>query len=266
MHRALLAPPDSLNAWECYHRGLWHCFRFTAEDNERGHAILQRAVELDPRFSRAYAGLSFTHYARAFLSSTPEVGGEIARAVELAQKSVNHDGRDAMGHWCLGRGLFLSREHDQALGAIDRALAINPNYAQGHYARAFVGIHSGQDEIALPALEQAQRLSPFDPLLFAMMASRAVSLANRGQYDEAAACAVRATREPNAHFHISAIAAGCLELAGRSTDARNHARFALQRHPGYSLAVFQRSFPHKNEDARGPMLEAMERAGIPRRL
>jgi TolB-like protein/DNA-binding SARP family transcriptional activator len=264
MRRAWLSPPDNLNAWECYHRGLWHCFRFTADDNEQARAMLQRAIALDPRFSRAYAGLSFTHYARAFLNSVPNIGDEIERALDLARQSVSYDGRDSMGHWCLGRALFLSREHDQALGAIDRALATNPNYAQGHYARGFVGIHAGQDEAALPRLEQAQRLSPFDPLLFAMKASRAVSLANRGHHEEAAAWAVRASQEPNAHFHIYAIAAGCLELAGQSVDARKNALWAQRRHPGYSLAVFQRSFPHKDEHAREPMLAAMERAGIPR--
>lgn len=98
-----------------------------------------------------------------------------------------------------------------------------------------------------------------------MKANRAVSLANRGHYDDAATWAVRATQEPNADFHIHAIAAGCLELAGRSDDARTHARCAQQRHPGYLLAVFQRSLPHKHEHAREPMLAAMERAGIPRR-
>jgi len=178
---------------------------------------------------------------------------------------VGYDARDSMGYWCLGRALFLSREHGQALGALERALKATPNYAQGHYARAFVAVHAGQDELAMPALEQAQRLSPFDPLLFAMKASRAVSFANRGYYDDAASWAVQATHEPNAHFHIHAIAAGCLELAGRSAEARDNARRALRRQPAYSLAVFQRSFPHQDEHSREPMLAAMVRAGIPRR-
>ena len=264
MAHALLKPPDSLTAWEQFHRGLWHCFRFTEKDNEIAHELFTRAVTLDPHFSRAHAGLSFTHYSRAFLNSVRDVDREIGEALEAGRQSVDFDGRDAMGHWALGRALFLSRRHDNALTAIERALDINPNYAQGHYARGFVGIHAGLDGASLPSLDKAQRLSPFDPLLFAMISCRAISLANQGHYAEAASWAMRATQEPNAHFHIYAIAAACLELAGRSDDARNNAQWTIERQPRYSIDVFRRSFPHKNEAIREPFLSALERAGIPR--
>jgi TolB-like protein len=265
MQRALIKPPDSLTAWEYFHRGLWHCFRFTAGDNEIAHELFRHAVSLDPRFSRAHAGISFTHFSRAFLNAVPDVEREIHKALEAGRQSVDFDGRDSMGHWALGRALFLSRRHDDALDAIDRSLAVNPNYAQGHYARGFIGIHAGLDEVSLPSLDAAQRLSPFDPLLFAMKSSRGISLAHQGKYAEAASWAIRATHEPNAHFHIYAIAAACLELAGRSADARNNARWVIERQPQYSVEVFRRSLPHKDEAHREPLLSALARAGIPRR-
>jgi hypothetical protein len=59
--RALIKPPNSLTAWEYFHKGLWHAFRFTARDNEIGHQLFRSALELDPNFSRAHAGMSFTH-------------------------------------------------------------------------------------------------------------------------------------------------------------------------------------------------------------
>src|SRR5690606_1570104 len=265
MHRALLKPPENLTAWECFHRGLWHCFRFTAKDNEIAHRLFVEAVTLDPHCSRAFAGLSFTPYSRAFLNTVQDVDREIREALDAASHSVDFDGRDSMGHWALGRALFLSRQHDRALSAIDRALLVNPNYAQGHYARGFVGIHAGLDDASLPSLEMAQRLSPFDPLLFAMKSSRAISRANRARIEEAASWAIAATQEPNAHFHIYAVAAACLEMAGRSADARNNAGWVLERQPGYTVDVFRRSFPHKEESAREAFLAALGRAGVPLR-
>lgn len=262
MARALLKPPDSLSAWEFFHRGLWHCFRFTLKDNEIAHQLFTEAVRIDPRFARAHAGLSFTHYSRAFLHAVPDVEREIRESLQAARRAVDLDGRDAMGHWSLGRALFLSRQHDDALLAIDHSLAVNPNYAQGHYARGFVGIHAQIDDVSLPSLDKAQRLSPFDPLLFAIKASRAISLANQGKHEEAASWSIRGTQEPNAHFHIYAVAAACLELAGRSADARNNARWVLDRRPDYTVEMFRRSFPHKDEASRQPMLAALARAGI----
>ena len=264
MQRALLKPPGSLSAWETYHRALWHCFRFTTRDNELAHELFRQAIAMDPSFARAHAGLSFTHYSRAFLDSVPDVDREVRQALEAGRKSIDFDGRDAMGHWSLGRALFLARQHDDALISIDNSLTVNPNYAHGHYARGFVGIHTGLDEVSLPAIDRAQRLSPYDPLLFAMKSSRAISLAKQGRYGEAASWAIRGTQEPNAHFHIYAIAAACLELAGRPNDAKNNARWVLDRRPDYSIEVFQRSFPYKDETSRAPVLAALARAGIPK--
>ncbi len=264
MERALRAPTGHLSAWECYHRGLWHCFRFTSTDTEVAHRLLTRAVQLDPRFSRAYAGLSFTHYSRAFLNVVPRAGDEVQHAIEFAQQAIEVDSQDSMGHWCLGRALFLAHSHDAALAAIDRSLVANPNFAQGFYAKGFIGVHAGLDVESLDPLAQAQRQSPFDPLLFAIRGTRALSYANLGRFEEAARCAGRAVQEPNAHFHIRAIQAACLELAGQHVPATEAARLVLLSDPNYSVELFQRSFPHRDDGHREPLLAAMSRAGLPR--
>jgi TolB-like protein/DNA-binding SARP family transcriptional activator len=260
---ARLKPPASLDAWENYHMALWHSFRFTAGDTEDASSYLQRALALDPHFSRAHAAMSLTHFSRAFLDTGENATAEIALARASAERSVDLDNRDAMGHWSLGRAQFLAQQHDLALVSLQRALQVNPNYAQGHYARGFVSLHSGIPAEAIPELEAAQRLSPFDPLLFAMISSRAVSLALQGKFEEAATLAVRATLEANAHFHIYAIAAACLELAGRHEEARRNVQIALQRHSAYSRKVFFRSFPYKLPAQQEIMDSALARAGLP---
>ncbi|HUH76081.1 MAG TPA: BTAD domain-containing putative transcriptional regulator, partial [Devosia sp.] len=63
---AILKPPSSLTAWEAYHRGLWHMYRFTKAENETARHFFQQSVTLDPTFARAHAGLSFTHWQSGF--------------------------------------------------------------------------------------------------------------------------------------------------------------------------------------------------------
>jgi hypothetical protein len=87
----------------------------------------------------------------------------------------------------------------------------------------------------------------------------------QGRCEEATPWAIRPTHGPNAHIHIYAIAAAILELAGRSEKAKNNASWVLEREPNYTVDVFQRSFPHKDEAHRENMLAALGRAGIPRR-
>ena len=66
-NRALLTQPASLDAWQAYHRGLAHMYRFTSDSNREAQQFFSRAIALDPTFSRSYAGLSFTHFQNAFL-------------------------------------------------------------------------------------------------------------------------------------------------------------------------------------------------------
>lgn len=261
--RARIKAPEDLSAWECYHLAMWHCFHFTASHTEQAHTLLRRALALEPGFARAHAGLSFTHYSRAFLDAVPAPRAEIDMALEHGQQSVELDPRDAMGHWTRGRALFLAREHAQALQSVSRSLVAKPNFAQGHYALGFIRAHAGASTQALPALAVAERLSPYDPLLFAVEGSRAISLAMQGLYDEAAAWGIRATREPYAHFHMHAIAAACLALAGRREEARAYAQRACSDHPGYSIRVFERSFPQKLGSHQALMARALRSAGMP---
>jgi tetratricopeptide (TPR) repeat protein len=180
-----------------------------------------------------------------------------------AQQSIELDPQDAMGHWTLGRAQFLAGEQDQAIQSVSSSLAVNPNFAQGHYALGFIRAHAGMAVQALPALATAERLSPYDPLLFAIESARALSLAIEGKRDEAAVWAIRATSEPNAHFHIQAIAAACLVLANRHDEARGYAKRACNAHPGYSIRVFNRCFPQKCAAHRDLVVQALRSAGVP---
>ena len=101
-NRAILKPPSSLDAWEAYHRGLWHMYKFNGPDNRDAELFFRSAIRLDPTFARAYAGLSFTHFQNAFLDLTPDRERQIELAFEAAGRSVGADDRDPAG--ALGDG------------------------------------------------------------------------------------------------------------------------------------------------------------------
>jgi hypothetical protein len=101
---------------------------------------------------------------------------------------------------------------------------------------------AGDPRAAIGATTTSQELSPFDPLQFAMLASRAMAHARLGEVDEAADWALRATRRPNAHTHILAIAAHCLALANRLDEARAFMAQIRAHVPCYNGQSFLRAF------------------------
>jgi DNA-binding SARP family transcriptional activator/TolB-like protein len=236
-NRAILKPPSSLDAWEAHHRGLWHMYRFNKGDNERAQHFFQTAVRLDPTFARAYAGLSFTHFQTAF-QGWAKREPEIEQALEAAGQSLLVDDRDPAAHWAMGRALWLRGRQDQSVTELERAIDLSPNFAQGHYALAFVHSQGGDAAAAVGFSDHSRHLSPFDPMLFAMHGARAMALARLGRYDEAADWGVRAAARPNAHAHVLAIAAYCLALSGRLEEARAHMAAIHKRIPGYRVEDF----------------------------
>lgn len=248
--RAILKPPDSLNAWEAHHRGLWHMYRFNKADNERARHFFETALRLDPSFARAHAGLSFTHFQDAFQGwSEREPGIELAYA--SASDSLMADDRDPAAHWAMGRALWLRGRHEPAIGELEQAVELSPNFALAHYTLAFIHSQDGDPDAAIAASDHSRHLSPFDPLLFGMLGARAMALVRLGRFDEAARWAVKAAARPNAHPHIQAIAAFALALAGSLDEARAQASALHRALPGYRLADFLAAFQF---DAQGAAL------------
>lgn len=251
--RALLVSSTHLDAWGAYHRGAWHGFRFTRDHNEEAQRFFQLATELDPTFSRAHAGRSFTHFQTAFVHPSGDKATEArerALSLEHAKRSVSLDDRDAMAHCSFGRALWLNGMEAEAGEELERAVDLSPNYAFGHYSIGFINV--GDDlERSLAAMEMASRLSPFDPLRFGMDCGRAMVLMAMGDVDECALWSVRAARRPNAHVHIQAMAAFALGLAGRREAALAFSREVARLSPGYTCDDFFAAFRTLSDDVQG---------------
>lgn len=233
-NRAILKPPSSLDAWEAHHRGLWHMVRFNREDNDQARHWFEAAIRLDPTFARPYAGLSFTHFQNAFLG-WGEREPAVEQAYRIASQGLMTDERDPTVHWALGRALWLRGRLGDALAELDTSVALSPNFAHGHYTLGFIHSQSGDAATALREADHSRDLSPYDPLLFAMQATRALALMRLGRHAEAAEWSLKAVARPNAHAHILAIAAHCLALAGRGDEARALSTELQRRLPGYRL-------------------------------
>ncbi len=55
--------PESLDAWDCYQRGLWNFWRFTTPGFDSAESYFQRAIAADPNFARGHGALSYVNLA-----------------------------------------------------------------------------------------------------------------------------------------------------------------------------------------------------------
>jgi TolB-like protein len=248
--RARMQAPGKLDAWSAYHLGQQHMFRFSKADNALATELFQRAIALEPTFARAHAGLSFTAFQDSFLSYVADVDRATADARRHAEAALELDPLDPFGNFTMGRSFWLTGDLESSIPWLDRANTLNPNYAQGRYARAFTDPMLGNGVSGQEHADMARALSPLDPMLYAMHAARSFSHIVRGEYREGAEWADRALRSPGAHALVPVIAAIAHGMNGDDPRARDCIAMAKVRDPTLCKADFFRAFPFRDAHLR----------------
>ncbi len=257
-----LAVSESLDAWSSYHLGLQHMFRFNRSDNAAARSLFEQAVKQDPSFARAHAGLSFVHFQNAFLRHTPDLRRETELARHCAVSGYELDPLDPFVQFAMGRSYWLEGDLETSLDWLTRATRISPNYAQGLYALGWTETLAGDSLAGRAHVDLAMRLSPLDPLHYAMQATRALTHVAEQEASEAAAWAERAANAPGAHVLIAMIAAALHGLAGNDERARAWARDVRARSRDLNRAEFFRAFPVRDPVARARIDGALAELGF----
>jgi DNA-binding winged helix-turn-helix (wHTH) protein len=241
--RRAVGAPSHLDAWAAYHLGLAQMFRFDREGAERARGFFERAVELEPGFARAHAGLSFAHFEDAFLRFASDRGTAAVKARRCADAALALDPLDPFCNLVMGRSAWLTGDLEGALPWLDRAVELNPNYAQGKYSSAWTLTQLGEGAHSQALVDSAMALSPLDPLLYGMLGVRAFSHIVRDEPAEAAHWGERSARAPYAHPLIEMIAAVGHGLNGDEARARAWLQSAARRQRGLSSDRFFEAFP-----------------------
>lgn len=257
-----LTDTADLDAWSLYHVGLQHLYNFNRRDNAAAEALFGRATLKDPAFARAHAGLSFVQFQKAFLRQADDVDAAIALARRCAQQAVDIDPLDPFVNFTMGRSFWLEGDLERAMAWIERAVSLCPNYAQGLYARAWTEAVSGRSSAGRQDVDTAMRLSPIDPLYYAMLATRGFTHMHDEDYAEAVNWCDRAARSPGAHVLIAMIAAAMQRLAGNEGEARRWTENVRERNPALSRADFFRAFPLRPEAMRSRVDAALAALGF----
>jgi adenylate cyclase len=130
--RVLRKPPDRLDAWEAYQRGMWHFNKYGAEENKIAQDFFRQAIALDPDFAPGHHGLAFALFFDFWLYSARSATEALDVARAEARLAVTLDDRDAIAHSVLAlltQG--LSSDWGSSIAEARAALALNPNSASG---------------------------------------------------------------------------------------------------------------------------------------
>jgi tetratricopeptide (TPR) repeat protein len=237
-------------------------YRFNRKDNAAATALFQQAVTRDPGFARAHAGLSFIHFQAAFMRYSDDLAGEIGLARRFAERGLELDPIDPFVNFTMGRTFWLEGDLESSLAWLERATSISPNYAQGIYARGWTESLAGRGLDGRRHVDLAMRLSPLDPLYYAMLGTRAFTHMVMGEDAEAAVWAERAACSPGAHVLIALIAVAAHALGDNEIRAASWAANVRSRNSALTCSDFFRAFPMQSEATRARVSHALARFGF----
>lgn len=156
-------------AYDLYLRGRHAWFMRTPESMEVAVGFLSRAVERDPTFALAHAGLADA-YALQGSPSAATVGDartRMEKARVLANRALELDGGLAEAHTALGAVLFFGdRDFPAAEKSFRRAIQLNPNYSVAHEWLGILLSENGRDEEARRSADTAVSLDPFEATMY----------------------------------------------------------------------------------------------------
>ncbi len=262
--RAAAKPPENLNAWECYQRGVWHMWKYVPKEIQIGIEVLKRATELDPGFAPAYAYMSYCHYQLVVLGASDDIEGDLKAGMVAAKKALLLDDQDPTAYFAIGRIYMMQGKHDESITALETALKLNPSFAQAHHGLGMVFTLADRLNEAKAACMQSERLSPRDPILWASTIVHALACLLSRDYEEAVKWARITIQIPRStsYWPHAVLAAGLAQL-DQMEEARASVVTALNEMPELSLTYLAKVLPTKNPGGLDPYLEGLRLAGLP---
>jgi class 3 adenylate cyclase/cytochrome c-type biogenesis protein CcmH/NrfG len=250
-----------LRAYDYFLVGREHYWLLSRSENAYAKDLLKRALELNPDLAPAHA-----YFAEALVLDyvnqwSKEVERLLENAYALAQRAVTLDETSAPAHSTLGSVSLWRRQHDEAMLEHQKALILDPDYADGHMGRARVLHYAGRPEQAIGSIEQAMQLNPYYPAYYLhVLAQIQFQL---GRYEEASASLTRRiTRDPKTDISRVLLASSYGHLH-RVAEARFEWSEALRVNPRYSLEHRKQILPYRNRRDLNNFVQGLCKADLP---
>ncbi|HSD67253.1 MAG TPA: protein kinase, partial [Vicinamibacteria bacterium] len=190
-------PPVDVEAWDYYQRARKFFYQYSKKGMRFARELLERAIERDPAYGRAWSGLSD---CSAFLYTNagrhPE---DLEQADSASRRALELEPELAEAHASRGVTLSLRGRHEEAERAFETAIRLDPQLFEAHYFYARDAFARGDLEKAVRQYEEAIRVRPEDyqaPLLVAQ------SFDDLGRPDEARAVRRRGVRIAEEHLRL----------------------------------------------------------------
>ncbi|HEY3399271.1 MAG TPA: tetratricopeptide repeat protein [Geothrix sp.] len=254
--------PVDLEAYECYLRGRQQYFRFNRHGMSQAAEMYRRALDRDPNFPSAWAGLAnCAAYSYIYIDRT-EPQRELAES--CSRKALELDPELAEAHASRGAALSAAGLADEAEAAFETALRLNPNLYSAAYFYARHCFAAGKPERAIEYFEWAAALRPedFQAILLVAQVYHSLGLEDEAERARRAGLALVEERLEHAPDDARAryLGANALVALGERDKGLAWARMARSMDPDDPMLLYNLGCIHALAGDPEESLDCLERA------
>ncbi len=250
----------SLEAYDDFLRGQALFLVRRTADNEEARHFYRKALELDPNFARAYAGLAMTYAMEFRLRPSGRSSPALARAFELAETARQIDPDIPEVYWALAFVYAQSRRHQQAIESLQKAIELNRSFADAYAFMGGIYTYIGQPAKSIPLLRTAMRLNPDGGHLYFLLLGRAYLFEN--DIEQALINLREASARNRVDLETRIYLAAALVAAGDRSDAEWEAEEIRSQDADFSLRGWLDAYPLTSNSQREILQELLAKAGL----
>jgi TolB-like protein/cytochrome c-type biogenesis protein CcmH/NrfG len=247
---------DIPEAYDLVLRGREQFRLYSKDSNLKAQDLYERAIELDPKYAAAYAGLAMACMHEWFQGSE----GALDRGYELALTAEALNPSLPLVYEALGNIRLFRRQHEEAVAAATQWIKIEPGNADAYANLAAAALFSGEPERTAPLIERAILLNPFYPFYYILYRGQAYFTMER--YEEALDALQRsAAHNPEAlpaHLYLAA----CFGHMGDIESARGALAEVLRIFPDFSIGFVRTVFAYKHAVDQDRLVNGLRIAGL----
>ena len=252
----------SLEAWLLRNQAFAEGSKYTKESTVKARELYQAAVDADPAYSRAWAGMSWTYWTEARWGGWKLSRDEaLKKATEFAEHAIEMDPQGPVGYQMMANISLLKNEHDRAVALAEQAVELAPNDFQTNAALGWQLFWAGEARRSLEAFARAKRLSPRYPAWIPGVEGVAQHMI--GLHEDAIVTLSEAIRRlPTNHMARARLIAVYAEL-DRLEEAKPVASELLELQPEFTIQSYLKTQPFKSPERKEWVRDLLLKAGLP---
>src|SRR5229473_2322027 len=254
---------DNPEAYDDYLRGLEIFAKQAASAAGilKARQMFEKAIELDPGYTNAYAVLGFSYFASWYFQYSGDDPKALDRAIELEQKAIALDEHAYLAHADLCRFYAFKRRYDQAVIECQRAIELGPSCVFCNFCVADTLVRSGKPQEAIGFVEKAARLDPRGGVVWDVVRGEAYVV--MGRYADAIPIfKAYSVLYPNYSVWVHVWLTVAYAEVGRWEEARAEAPEIMRISPHFSLKAEKERLALQDQTLEERYLNDLRKAGL----